>query len=112
MNGNQKKDLVNRHYEAVKLTDLEYLKLNGGPFTTPEEVEEFMKKTKESKEKNKRLYTEVRYAKNTCMSLKHSAAVFRLKRSYTVHGVSRVSVHFQTNRQGLFKMVPGTWGSS
>jgi len=81
-NGNQKKDLVNRHYEAVKLTDLEYLKLNGGPFTTPEEVEEFMKKTKESKEKNKRLYTEVRYAKNTCMSLKHSASVFRLKRSY------------------------------
>ena len=80
--GNQKKDLVNQHYEAVKLKDLDYLKACGGPFTTSEEVENFMKGTEESKEKNKRLYVEVRHAKNTCMSLKHSASVFRLKRAY------------------------------
>ena len=32
--------------------------------------------------KNKRLYNEVRYARITCMSLKGTAAVFRLKRNH------------------------------
>ena len=77
--GNQKKDVANQHYEAVKLKDLDYLKACGGPFTTSEN---FMKDTEESKQKNKRFYVEVRYAKNTCMSLKYSASVFRLKRAY------------------------------
>ena len=79
--GNQKKDVANQHYEAVKLKDLDYLKACGSPFTTSEVVEN-LRKDIESKEKNKRLYVEVRYAKNTCMSLKHSASVFRLKRAY------------------------------
>ena len=35
-----------------------------------------------AEEKNKRLYTEVRYAKNTSLRLKHSDPVFRLKRDY------------------------------
>ena len=35
-----------------------------------------------AEEKNKRLYTEVRYAKNTSLRLKQSDPVFRLKRDY------------------------------
>ena len=38
--------------------------------------------TRRLQDKNKRLYCEVRYAKNLCLSLKHTASVFRLKRDY------------------------------
>ena len=80
--GNLKKDIDNNHVGNIKYSDLEYLKERGGPFTKPEEVIEFDQNTPESKEKNQRLYTEVRYAKNVCMSMKHTASVFRLKRDY------------------------------
>ena len=33
-------------------------------------------------EKNSRLYIEVRYGKNSCLSLKHTASIFRLKRDH------------------------------
>ena len=61
--GNLKKDIGNNHVCNVKYVDLEYLKAQNGPFTNTEEVIEFDQNTPESKEKNKRLYTEVRYAK-------------------------------------------------
>ena len=80
--GNLKKDEDNNHLETIKYKDLEYLKARNGPFTTVEEVENFDKTTPDSEEKNKRLYIEVRYAKNTCLSLKHTASVFRLKKQY------------------------------
>ena len=50
------------HLDSVNNTDLEFLKSEGGPFTTADEVQEFMKQ-KDSKEINQRLYVEVRYAK-------------------------------------------------
>ena len=80
--GNLKRDLDNNHSESVKYKDLEFLKQHDGPFTTAEEVKEFNRKTPEGEEKNKRLYIEVRYAKNTCLSLKHTASVFRLKENH------------------------------
>ena len=80
--GNLKKDVDNNHLESVKYKDLEYLKGCGGPFTKAEEVIAFDQSTPESSDKNKRLYIEVRYAKNSCLSLKHTASVFRLKRDY------------------------------
>ena len=78
--GNLKKDVDNNHIESVKYRDLEYLKEKNGLFTTAEEVRDFDANTPESSEKNKRLYIEVRYAKNSCLSLKHTASVFRLKK--------------------------------
>ena len=80
--GNLKKDVDNNHVGNIMYSDLEYLKARGGPFTKPGEVTEFDQNTPESKEKNVRLYTEVRYAKNSCLSMKHTASVFRLKRDY------------------------------
>ena len=44
-------------------SDLEYLKEGNGPFTKPGAVLKFDNDTVESKEKNSRLYIEVRYAK-------------------------------------------------
>ena len=40
-----------------------------------------MKNVPDSKEKKHHLYTEVRYAKNSSLSLKHNASVFKLKRN-------------------------------
>ena len=80
--GNLKKDEDNNHIEGVKYKDLEYLKERNGPFTTVDEVNEFDAITPEGPEKIKRLYTEVRFAKNSCISLKHTASVFRLQRDH------------------------------
>ena len=80
--GNLKKNDDNNHIENVKYNDLDYLKKRNGPFTSEEAVREFDRSTPESSEKNHRLYIEVRYAKNTCLSLKHTASVFRLMRHY------------------------------
>ena len=68
------------HLDSVKYRDLEFLKSKGGPFTSADEVEDFMKQEMDSKEKNQRLYVEVRYAKNTSLRLKHTDPVFRLRR--------------------------------
>ena len=76
------KDDVNSHLETVKYKDLEFLKGRDGPFVSAEEVEVYMNGDETAEEKNKRLYTEVRYAKNTSLRLKHSDPVFRLKRDY------------------------------
>ena len=74
------KDTVNQHLDTVKYKDLEDLKGKGGPFIKGEEVEVYMKGNDTPEEKNKRLYVEVRYAKNMSLRLKHSDPVFRLKR--------------------------------
>ena len=63
--GNLKKGVDNNHIESVKYRDLEYLKERNGPFTTAKEVRHFDANTPENSEKNKRLYIEVRYAKNS-----------------------------------------------
>ena len=73
--------MKNNHVSSIVYRDLEYLKVRGGPFTNVDEVLQFDNTTKESKEKNVRLYTEVQYAKNCSLSLKHTS-VFRLKRDY------------------------------
>ena len=59
--GNLKK-VEDNHVSNTMYTDLENLK-KGGPFTKAKEVMEFDENTTETKEKNERLYTEIRYAK-------------------------------------------------
>ena len=58
------KDYVNSYLDSIKYRDLEFLKSCDGPFTTAEEVEEYIAKTSDPN-RNKQLYIEVRYAKNT-----------------------------------------------
>lgn len=75
------KEALNLCKENKKLEDLTYLKSQDipGPFTTSEEITNFMDSCLDSKDKNKSLYIEVRYARKTSQSLKESASVFRLK---------------------------------
>ena len=79
--GFTEKEALNLTQENKKLKDLAYLKQQKvpGPFTSSNEVQKFMSSCQDSKEKNSRLYLEVRYAKESSMSLKRTASVFRLK---------------------------------
>ena len=79
--GNLNKDSANNEVGNQMYNDLEYLKERNGPFTKPEEVLKFDNETAEIKEKNTRLYVEIRYVKKSCLSMKHTAYVFRLKRN-------------------------------
>ena len=79
--GYSEKERVNSKKEATKIKDLDFLKSQtmAGPFTSKEEVQAFMMSCVESKEKNIRMYKEVRFARKTCLSLKETSSVFRLR---------------------------------
>ena len=79
------KEAMSLAEERKKLSDLQFLKAQNppGPFTSADEVDAFMKNTMVSeKDKNTRLYTEVRYAKLSTSNMKRSSVVFRLKKNY------------------------------
>ena len=69
--------------EEQKLCDIEFLKKQNppGPFTRSNEVSNYLSSYINDAVKNKRLYIEIRLAKRTCLSLKPSFSIFRLKRA-------------------------------
>ena len=69
--------------EKTKLEDLEFLQHQRipGPMATKEKVIEFMESEPDSKEKNERIYREVRFQRNSSQSLRKDAVVFRLRRN-------------------------------
>ena len=80
--GYSEKEILNTKRDETKLNDLDKLKkaIPPGPFTKREDVQNYMDdELIDDKIKNDRLYTEVRYARKTSLSLKETAAVFRLK---------------------------------
>jgi hypothetical protein len=81
--GMDEKDTANLKVESVKYELLESLKSQDvpGPFTHSTEVIDYGKLPLDDKIKNKRMYNEVKFARLTSMSLKPTAAVFRLKRN-------------------------------
>ena len=70
--------------ESTKYNLLEKLKKEDipGPFTNEDEIKRYLLHQVEDDIKNKHMYDEVRYARISCMSLKPTAAVFRLKRNH------------------------------
>ena len=70
--------------ESTKYQLLELLKMEDlpGPFASDEEVRTYMSQEHTEETKVKRLYNEVRYARMSSVSLKPTAAVFRLKQNY------------------------------
>ena len=77
--GYSEKELLNAKKARWKLTDLEFLKAQSptGPFTKKEKIERFLATDGQNDEaKNKRLYIEVRYARNTSLSLKPDGLYF------------------------------------
>ena len=78
------KEKSSLHQESQKYKLLELLKKEKfqGPFVFDDEVMKYMALKIDHKIKNTRLYNEIRYARMTCISLKPTAAVFRLKRNH------------------------------
>lgn len=80
--GMEDRELASIAQDKQRNCDLAYLTELGGPFTRPEQVEEFLKNPDlEDITKNKRLYVEVRHAKNSSLSFPKASDVFRLKKN-------------------------------
>ena len=65
------KEALNLKKDASKLKDLDFLKTQTipGPFSSTKDVDMFLESDLTPKEKQDRLYVEVRYAKTTCLSM-------------------------------------------
>ena len=74
----------NLNIEKQKLDYLAFLKAQQtpGPFTDPESVQHFMKNEPDGKEKNERLYREVRFQRNSSQTLKKDDSVFCLRKQH------------------------------
>lgn len=81
--GMQSKEIANIAVDKRRIGDLETLKKLGGPFTDERQVEDYMNDEHfTTKEKNKRLYLEVRYARDNSLSIPKTSDIFRLKKEY------------------------------
>ena len=79
------KERIRLKDESIKYDLLSLLKKEtlSGPFTSPEEIENYINNSDEEENlKNIRMYNEVKYARMTSTSLKPTNAVFRLKKNY------------------------------
>ena len=80
MSGLEKKEILGITTDKRRMKDLQKLKIMGGPFIHPQEVDDFINDdTISSEDKDARLYIEVRYARDTTLSLPRSSALFRLR---------------------------------
>ena len=79
--GLAKTEVASLAADKQRNSDLAKLRELDGPFTTPEAVDKFFASKDVSEEdKNKRMYIEVRHAKNSSLSFPKSSEVFRLKK--------------------------------
>ena len=98
-----KKETNLLHVENRKLNILDKLKSQGGPFTSAEQIQEYLVNTKNpSKVKLNRMKDEVTYARDTCSSLPKSNPIFRI---FNTHGRKRTMLtpeEFGNNLKILF----------
>ena len=65
------------------MADLGVLNKYGGPFTSEADVDDFVSRHDiTEREKVQALYAQVRYARDTCLSLPKTSDFFRLKKNY------------------------------
>ena len=75
------KSAQNLKVEGRLLCQLDYLKKSGGPFTSCEEIENFLERENVSeKDKKKRMKTEIQYARDSSISLPRSNPVFKIRK--------------------------------
>ena len=90
--GLEKKEVESMACDRRKMGDLDWLKAEGGPFTKAEQVDKFVaKKDITEKEKQAQLYKEVRYARDSSLSLPKTSDIFKLKENYKPLSVDRFS---------------------
>ena len=80
--GLSSKEAQNRTVDQRRNADLAKLKELGGPFSSSEEVRAFLSSPVAEDKKVARLYLEVRYARDSCVSFPKNSDIFRLKKGY------------------------------
>ena len=91
-----KKETENLKIDKRQNSDLSKLKDMGGPFVSKSEVDLYVAREDFTpKEKDTRLYIEVRYARDSCLSLPKSSKIFRLKRAYKNLSVDKYSTNLK-----------------
>ena len=80
--GMTSKEAQNLVVDRRRNLDLSKLKDMGGPFSSSTEVKAYLLSDLPEKEKNVRLYLEVRYARDASLSFPKNSEIFRLKRAY------------------------------
>ena len=81
--GMEEKEITNLSTDKQRNADFENLIMVGGPFTSPEKMEDFMARMDmDENKKGQRLYMEVRHAKNSSVSFLKVSELFRLKKNY------------------------------
>lgn len=77
-----KKQNVKISHDQTRNKDLEFLKSFGGPFTSIESLDNFVQSSILEKDKQMRLYIEVRFAKYSSITIKRDEEIFRLIRNH------------------------------
>ena len=100
--GLEQKQAANVTVDKRRNRDLQELKEQGGPFTNSEEVELYVNDSEISEDiKNKRLYLEIRYARDISLSIPKTSDIFRLKKDYK----NLPTLKYATNLQVYLKNV-------
>ena len=88
--GFTEKDIINLKLENQKLKDLEFWRSQTppGPFTKPEDINSFIEDIPESKNKNNRMFIEIKFQKNTSTATRKIAKTFKSKKNHQNLGTS------------------------
>ena len=78
------KDIINLKLENQKLKDLEFWRSQTppGPFTKPEDITSFIEDIPETKDKNNRMFIEIKLQKNRSTATRKNAKTFRSKKNH------------------------------
>ena len=108
--GLSKKQSESLTTERRNLKDLEKLKSYGGPVTSPDEVDRLVNDNNTSEEdKLNRLYIEVRYARDTTLSLPKSSGLFRLRDKYKKLPIDTYSKNLKVYLSKISSSSSTTW---
>lgn len=81
--GLEDKEIANLAVDKRRNQDLDKLKAMGGPFTSAAEVDQYTSSTDvDESDKVQRLYMEIRYARDTSLSLPKTSDLFRLMKDH------------------------------
>lgn len=96
--------------ERRRLSDLDKLVSLGGPFTKARQVDDYLKRKRTSlKDKQDRLYTEVRYARDTTLSLPRTSDLFRLREKYQPLPVEKLAKNLKVYLDKASSHASATW---
>ena len=108
--GMGKKEIESLASEKRKVKDLDKLKNFSGPFTKPDEVDDYVSRMDITvKEKQDRLYTEVRYARDTTLSLPKKSELSRLKEKYKPLSVEKFAINLKVYLGKVSTNASATW---